>query len=363
MSEKIGALLLEGIGSHLFPGAAVSIRRADAPWQQWCAGRLGYENVGGPWGEVTPTTLYDLASLTKPLVTSIVAAKLVELGRLDLDAPIERYLDGLAGFDQGEVTCRHLLSHSSGFPAWRPFYEDRSKVDREHLLCEAAREKLAHAPGIHTEYSDVGYMTLTLVLEVAGGARLDVLFTEYVVEPLGLHATLFLPVGAEPTIAKERIAPTSECPWRGKLLHGEVEDDNTWALGGVSGQAGLFSCLEDLEVLVDHLWQIRQGEEGIISGASLEMLWERQATPAGTTWALGWDTPAPAGKGSLVGEKFSRNAVGMWGFTGTGLWLDLERELSVISLTNRVHPSRQSSDISGFRRDLHDAACADVALA
>ncbi|MCB0218473.1 MAG: beta-lactamase family protein, partial [Chrysiogenetes bacterium] len=344
-------------------GAAVSVRHGDAPWQQWCAGRTGYENIDGPWEEVTPATLYDLASLTKPLATSIVAGKLVELGKLDIDAPIERYLAGLSGYDQGEITCRQLLSHSSGYPGWRPYYEDRAKVDREHLLCEAGREALAHTPGTHAEYSDVGYMTLTLILEALGGARFDVLFAEYVAEPLALRATLFLPIGSEPTIARERIAPTSECPWRGKLLHGEVEDDNTWALGGVSGQAGVFSCLEDLEILADHLREIHRGEDGIVTSATLAKLWERQTSPEDTTWALGWDTPAPPGKGSLVGEKFSRNAVGMWGFTGTGLWFDLERDLIVISLTNRVHPSRQASDISHFRRALHDAACAGTDVA
>lgn len=362
MNDAIGALLEEGVSARLFPGAAVSVRRAGT-WHHWCTGRLGYEGVGGPWDEVTPRSVYDLASLTKALATSLVAGWLMDQGALDLDRPIEHYVPGLAGFDQGEVTCRQLLSHCAGYPGWKPYYEARGDHKRLQLLAEAAREGLVCPPGARAEYSDVGYMVLTLVLEMIAGTRLDVLFSEHVAQPLSLHATTFLPVGEDLTIARERVAPTSECPWRGKLLHCEVEDDNTWALGGISGQAGVFSCLEDLEVLAGHLWRIHRGEDGVVKSGTLARLWTKQSSPEGTSWALGWDTPVPPGQGSLVGEKFSRNAVGMWGFTGTGLWLDFERELIVISLTNRVHPSRQAGDISEFRRALHDAACDLAGLA
>lgn len=356
--KEVEALLARSVDARIFPGAAVSIWKASTGWQRACAGLHGYPRAGLEWDAVSASSVYDLASLTKPLAASLIAGRLAEAGRLDIDAPIERYVSALEDVPQGELTCRHLLSHCAGYPSWRPYYEDREKLSRGELLLKAAREPLGAAPGTRAEYSDVGYMALTLVLESAGSARLDVLFTEHIGEKLSLPTTFFLPIGAEAPAPLSRIVPTSECPWRGRLLHAEIEDDNTWALGGVSGQAGLFSTLEDLEVFAEHLWCIRGGEDGVVRSETLARLWEKQPAPEGTTWALGWDTPAPLGGGSLVGENFSRNAIGMWGFTGTGLWMDFERGLIVLSLSNRVHPSRQASDIAPFRRALHDAACA-----
>ncbi|MEW6777129.1 MAG: serine hydrolase domain-containing protein [Bdellovibrionota bacterium] len=358
-------IIQEGFSQKLFPGCAASVILRGEVARRVCVGKLGYDEHGGPWGEVTPETVYDLASLTKPLAGAVLSGIFLEQKKLALDEPVKRKLPELEGSAQGEVTLRQLLSHSAGYPAWRPVYEKRFDgchyLPRGVLLSLAIAEPLEARPGEKACYSDLGYMLLTALLERVGSTRMDAAFTLRVASALSLKRTFFIPLPRDdqalPVPLKE-IAPTSICPWRGRLLHGEVEDDNAWALSGVAAQAGLFSSLSDLENLFLHLRRIYRGEPGLLRPETLALLWKKEDVPQGTTWALGWDTPNPVGSHtpSSAGERFSRRAVGALGFTGTSLWYDLDRDLAVLCLSNRVHPCRETADLKRFRPALHDVA-------
>ncbi len=360
--EKIAR---EGLEKKLFPGCQLAILSRGALSRRLCLGKLGYDGHGGPWGEVEPSTVYDLASLTKPLVGSLLAGLCLESGALELETSLAGLFTRLRGEPAGAITVRELLSHSSGYPEYRRIYERRfgacGLYCRDDLLGDTLSTDLESAPGQEARYSDIGFIVLTAVLEKVLGMRVDQAFARHVSGPLGLSRTFFLPIqggATKPPVPKSQIAPTSTCPWRGRLIHAEVEDENSWALDGIGAHAGLFSSIEDMEKLFLHLRSVAAGKAGILRTKTLQLLWSRQSVPAGTTWALGWDTPNPVGAAvrSSAGEKFSRNAVGHLGFTGTSLWFDRDRDLSVIFLANRVHPTRESADLKTFRPALHDAA-------
>ena len=366
---SVEQVVREGLEKKLFPGCQLAILGKGALSQRLCLGKLGYEGHGGPWGEVGPSTVYDLASLTKPLVGSLLAGWCLESGALALGTSLAGLFPRLRGAPAGSVTVGELLSHSSGYPEYRRVYERRfgacGLYSRADLLDDTLSTDLESRPGEKARYSDIGFIVLTAVLEKALGMRVDEAFAKHVSGPLGLSRTFFLPIqggATRPPVSKSQIAPTSTCPWRGRLIHAEVEDENCWALDGVAVHAGLFSSIEDLEKLFLHLRSVAAGKAGVLQPQTLRMLWSKQAAPAGTTWALGWDTPNPMGSSvpSSAGEKFSRNAVGHLGFTGTSLWFDRDRDLSVIFLSNRVHPTRETADLKAFRPALHDAAVGDL---
>lgn len=360
MTGPVHQVIEAALADRLFPGVAVSAIRGGEAVGRWCAGVLGYEDHGGPWAPVDERSVYDLASLTKPLAGAMVAAILSEQGRLRLDQEAAEFLPELAeaGDAHARITVREILAHSAGYPAWRPYYEERGR-SREDILAAATCETLEFPPGKQAVYSDVGYLALTLLLERAGGDRLDKLFRRWVTGPLGVEELFFLPTDetGAPPVPRERVAPTAESPERGRLLWGEVDDENCAAVDGVAAHAGLFGSLRGVEEMFLQIREIAFGEHLVIGPATLAEFWTRQPNPADTTWCLGWDTPnaMDAATPSSVGPRFSRDAVGMLGFTGTSLWYDRSGDLAVIALSNRVHPDRNRTSLKEFRPALHTA--------
>jgi CubicO group peptidase (beta-lactamase class C family) len=316
------------VASGAAPGAILAISLKGRHFSHG-TGRLGLADSARP----DSTTLYDLASLTKVLALTTVVQLLVEEGRLDLDMPTSRYVPAFTGGERDSVTLRQLLTHSSGLPPWRPLH--LQSATREEALALVDTTALEAGPGSRYAYSDLGAIVLTQVVERVAGHRLDTLVQQRLIEPLALHETRFLP----DTSGRFRIAPTEDDPWRGRILHGEVHDENASRLDGVSGHAGLFASARDLLVIGDWLVARWRGEQGTEAQQWSREFTRRQELPPGSSRALGWDTPSDR---SSAGTRLGPASFGHTGFTGTSIWIDPERQLVIVLLSNRVHPTRQN---------------------
>lgn len=313
-------------------------------------------------------TLFDLASLTKPVATTTAILWLVHDGAVDLDAPVAKYLPEFAERDKERVTVRHLLTHSSGLKPWRAFHEllleKERKTGERWLATPAARELvlervlrsgLVHEPGAAAVYGDLDFIALGALVEAVTQRRLDDFVRERVTGPLGLGETFFVPLGegaGMPDALRRRTAATENCPWRERILWGEVHDPNAWSMGGVAGHAGLFASADDLMKFAWTVLDVWHGRSDALPRELLRAFATRQRMPEKSDWALGWDTPTPGASSS--GKHFSASSIGHLGFTGTSLWIDLERECVIVMLTNRVHQVAKRSKFE-LRPEVHDA--------
>ena len=335
-----GAVLLFGIGENLLFHKA-----------------FGFATLHPEKEPLHIDTIFDLASLTKPLATTLGIMGLVEQGLLFLDQSLNELTHSIGLPENSGITLRHLLAHSAGFPPYHPYYLelDRIQGNRKEKLQEwVENTRLIYSPGTQTLYSDLGFILLEKIFEDTAGEDLHVWTTKNIYNPLGLHQMGFRPLEAPGVADPSAYAATEDCPWRKKILRGEVHDENAYAVGGISGQAGLFgTALEIFRLLraMKKSYDEKQKSE-IFNGELVHIFWERQHEGEKTGRALGFDVPA--GENSSTGRFFSRNSVGHLGFTGTSFWLDLEKDLIVILLTNRVHPTRANEKIRVFRPLIHD---------
>ena len=331
------------VADHAAPGAVLGISDHGHRFY-YATGQLGVHDPARP----DSTSVYDLASMTKVVGLTTLAMMAVDEGRLDLDAPVQRYLPEFAGPNKQLVTIRHLLTHSSGLPAWRPLYTETTT--RQAALALADTTPLDTLPGVRMVYSDLGAMVLTQVIERIYGERIDSLVQQRIAGPLGLTSTRYLP----PASWLPRIAPTENDPWRGHEIRGEVHDENASRLGGVSGHAGLFSDAVDLLTFAQ--WELSAFDSTgsgwpIAPPRSLTMFVQRQDLPPGSSRALGWDTPS---EGSSAGTILSPRSFGHTGFTGTSIWMDPTRQLAIVLLSNRVNPTRKNQKWGPVRRGVAD---------
>ncbi|HVP67674.1 MAG TPA: serine hydrolase domain-containing protein [Anaeromyxobacteraceae bacterium] len=375
----IGAALAEGVA----PAAEAAVFRG---------GELVHLSRGGAAAlapqprALGPQDLFDVASLTKVVCTATAAALLAGEGRLAVDEPVARRLPAFEAAGKERVTVGQLLAHSSGLPAWRPYYERvrrdpvaapaflppaerppdlaaafrRGRALVEELVCA---EPLEAAPGARAVYGDSGFLALGFLLERASGTALDALFAERIAGPLGLGDTLYVREGcARDARGGERtFAATERCEHRGEVNCGSVNDDNAYAAGGVAGHAGLFSSARDVAALGQAWLDALHGRRGLVDPSVAREFARRDPTP-GSTRALGWDTPSPEGStlGSRLGRG-SRGAIGHLGYTGCSLWIDIDLELVCVLLTNHVHPAgRRPAQLLGLRQRFHDAVAEAV---
>jgi serine-type D-Ala-D-Ala carboxypeptidase len=337
------AMLRQAIADRAFPGASVAITHAGKLVALKTLGHFTYEESSP---QVSVDTIFDLASVTKVVATTSMAMILYERGLLDLDAPLVGVLPEFAGEDQlrREITFRMLLAHSSGLPGHEKLYLNTPKS--EELIGDALRVPLKSPPGTRTEYSDLGFIALGLALERIAEESLDAVCQRELFGPLGMLQTTFNP----PSALKSRIPPTAnDQTFRKRIIQGEVYDENASALGGIAGHAGLFSTASDMAAFAHVLLN---GGSPISRRETLAVFTRREASPPGTSRALGWDTPSPP---SQSGKYFSRSAFGHLGYTGTSLWIDPERQLSVTLLTNRTWPDCSNHAIKAVRPHFHDA--------
>ncbi len=349
-----------GVKERVFPGAVLLVALGESILFHEA---YGYSSLIPEKQTLQKETIFDLASLTKPLATALGIMGLIEKGRLFLDQNLESGDERNWGPEKSGITIRHLLAHSAGFEAYRPYYLDLSheKGDKKKILRDwVRRTSLIGPPGGQTLYSDLGFIVLEWIFEAAAGEALDTWIQKNIYVPLGLPGLGFRPLSRSGVVNPETYAATEDCPWRKKILRGEVHDENSYAVGGVSGQAGLFGTASDIFQLLRALKRAYDHPEaaGLFDGKLVRLFWQRQNRPEGTTRALGFDTPAATD--SMAGRFFSKESVGHLGFTGTSFWLDLEKDLMVILLTNRIHPTRANEKIKSFRPLLHDCVFQEV---
>ncbi len=350
--RAVDAAIDEAIAGGVFPGCVLIAGDGGREVRRRAAGRLATHPA--PGAATGDDTIYDTASLTKPIVTASLVMRLIEAGIIDLSTRARIYVPELTGEGTERIRVRDLLSHSAGFPAWRPFYEQAPAGPREEILRLAAATPLEAPPGERSVYSDLGFIVLGFLVERAAGERLDALAGRALFAPLGMTAAGFVDLRAEPRRPLPGpVAPTEVDARRG-LIRGEVHDDNCWAAGGILGHAGLFATAGDVSRVAAALCAAWNGER-VTGGFPPELAREFLAPCGvpGSTWRLGWDGPAPAG--SQVGELWPRAGSGHLGFTGCSVWLDPPAGRWLVLLTNRVHPSRDDQRIKQARPRIHDA--------
>jgi CubicO group peptidase (beta-lactamase class C family) len=336
-------ILGDAIESKAFPGAATAVTNHGRLVALKALGRFTFDVTSPP---VEVESIFDLASLTKVVATTTMAMVLYERGLLDLEMPVLGTLPEFRGEDarRSGITFRQLLAHSSGLPAYeRLFLRSESK---EELLHEAFAVPLKSEPGARAEYSDVGFILLGAALEQIAGEQLDRFCQREVFGPLGMFLTSYNP----PPSSRAKTPPTADDQtFRKRIIQGEVQDENASVMGGVAPHAGLFATASDIARFAEAMLN---GGAPILRRETLGVFTRREDSPAGTTRALGWDTPSMP---SQSGKYFSPLSFGHLGYTGTSLWIDPERQISVIFLTNRTWPDCANQAIKEIRPAFHDA--------
>ena len=364
--RTVAGVLERAVAQKSFPAAVVELGDATRPLWRQAFGRLRFEADAPAAAE---DTIFDLASLTKVMATTALVMQQMERGALGLDDRVGQHVASWRGPDRVNVTIRDLLAHCGGLTAYVPFYRDyrpgsgplhtvgrraglpgevgltavQVRVGFERAIC---RVPLEYTPRTKSVYSDLGFMLLGFILAGDAGlaARVDALRSQMgIVEDLQFNP---------PPLWTPRTAPTEVDPWRGRLLVGEVHDENAGALQGAAGHAGLFGTAAACGQHARHVLQVLEGRVGAFSRATVEAFITRGSDVPDSSRALGWDTMLP---GSSCGSRMSPRAFGHTGFTGTSLWIDPERGVYVVLLTNRVHPTRANESIREVRPAVHDA--------
>ncbi|MBN1905442.1 MAG: serine hydrolase [Deltaproteobacteria bacterium] len=350
--DRITSLLDNGVKTNVFPGAVLLIALGGEVIFSKAAGVL---STAAPHADVRVNSIFDLASLTKPFATTIALMRLVDKGVLSLDQTISEILPFPLPDEKKGITVRLLLCHSSGLTDWKPFYIDLMKYapeKRKGILREGIlSEPLIYPCGKGAKYSDLGFMLLEWIIEQASGMKMDEYLNEFIYHPLRLDRTFL--INKKAPFSLHEIAATEACPWRKRIIHGDVHDENAYAIGGYSGHAGLFGCAGDLFILLNMLRGHYYAERNdFFRPETVQMFFSSQNIVKESTWALGWDTPSK--QASSSGRYFSNKSFGHLGFTGTSVWMDLEQDIMIILLSNRVHLTRENTKIRLFRPVIHD---------
>ena len=341
-------VLADAIAAHAFPGCAFGVFANGAVVLQDALGSSTYDDDAFP---IAPETVYDIASVSKVLATTAAVMLLVQQGSLQLDTPLGDFLPGfVVGRESSQrarrVTLRHLLAHSSGLPGYVEFFRTASTPDA--LLRACLQLPIQAEPGTHAEYSDPGFILLGKALEVLTRESLATWVHREIIQTLQLHSTGFNP----PPRRRSHIPPTEiDETFRHRPIQGEVQDENAWVMGGIAGHAGVFSNVPDLLRFAGAVLAAAKSNGSLWSRTTVEEFAQRQG-PAGSSCALGWDTPS---ENSSAGRHFSAHSIGHLGYSGCSLWIDLDAEVAAVLLTNRTWPDRKSQLVRDARPAFHDA--------
>jgi len=342
--DSVRVMMKNAVQDSIFPGAVLLIARSGLIVMHEAFGKMGYDEFNHP---MPLNAIFDMASVTKCATTTTACMLLYERGLLDLDMPVQKYLPEFVGANKERITIRHLLTHSSGLMAHRRYFLDYHTPGE--IIKTILNEPLENLPGTKTVYSDLGIILMGKIIEKLSGQPLDVFCREQIFNPLKMNETGYNP----PAPFLARIPPTEFDSWRGRMVHGQVHDENAFSLGGVSGHAGLFSTARDLAIFLNMLLNSGAYEGGrFLKPATIALFTARQNVVAGSSRALGWDT---ADGTNSAGHFMSARAFGHTGFTGTSVWTDPEKNMFVVLLSNRVHPTRNNQKLLAFRAKLHDA--------
>jgi CubicO group peptidase (beta-lactamase class C family) len=364
--SRVRKAFQQAVAEKVFPGAVVlAARDEEVAFEQ----AFGFRSLVPEQTTLELDTSFDLASLTKPLATTLAIMLLVREGEIGIDDRVTRFLPSFGQCGKHPTIVRHLLSHTSGLPAWKPYYNqviDVERAGRASFLAsrEAKRfvtqliyqEAPVSPPQSQCLYSDLGFIVLGELVETVTAMSLDEFCLTRIYRPLGLRSMGFIDLTrlrtarAEPV--SKSIAPTEKSSWRNQIICGEVHDDNAYAMGGVAGHAGLFATARDIHELLACLGRCLRGVDDFLPPSLIRKFFTKDESVGNARFTLGWDTPS-SGK-SASGCMFSPRTVGHLGFTGTSLWWDLEKNCYIILLTNRVHPTRDNEKIRDFRPHIHD---------
>lgn len=362
----VQSALDRAVTEGVFPGAVLAVRHRNQPVVHFSTGRLSTSPPGPP---VTPLTTYDLASLTKPLVTVTSLVILIQNGCCRLDDRVADHLSECVDTPIGSATLRHLLTHASGLPGWRGYYErlsgdgrvpashEERSVAKQSMLNLIRSESLVYERGARSLYSDLGFMLLGFIIERNSRQPLNVFMNGHILSSLtGVPAEFVLQERIQDFLGRMAqhgggVAPTEVDTWRGRLLCGEVHDENAAALGGEAGHAGLFGSADSVLAITGIWMQAYHCRTALLDQGLVREFTRRQNEVGSFSWALGWDTLSSP---SSAGQYFSSQSFGHLGYTGTSIWIDPEQELEVVLLSNRVHPTRKNEAIRDFRPMIHD---------
>lgn len=361
MKNQLNVLIEEacaqGLVKRVYPGvsAAVSVRQHGSYKRGVFSG--GTTQKGCHGRPVTTSTSFDLASLTKPLCTTLCTLALIDSGAMQWHESCLAMMADTVPPEKQKITCHNILHHSTGFPAYHPYFtrfapvasRENKALVRDLILIEP----LVYTPETRCLYSDLGFIVLGQVIEQLVGTTLDQFYRTTILSPLQLeHILTFLPLDAELALNKAHTAATEQCGWRNKVMHGEVHDEHCWLVGGVSGHAGLFGTVEGVLSLCEWLLDCWHGRahHPVIAPELLRYAVEWE--DGENSWRLGFDSPTLGQSSS--GRYLSPRSVGHLGFTGTSFWIDPEQDIVVVLLTNRVHPTRDNVRIRAFRPWFHD---------
>ncbi|WP_457573612.1 serine hydrolase domain-containing protein [Desulfolithobacter sp.] len=356
LASLLKQLLERGVGDGVFPGAVAGVFKGLTYGNIKAYSYAGLTGYGKMEQKVDQNTVFDLASLTKPLVTTLSLLTLIGEQKTAWDTPLGVYLGAVIPADKKDIPLRYLVSHCSGMAPYRPFFKSFrpyfSRKGREKLLHLVAQEPLLSSPGQNFCYSDLGFILLGEVIEQCCSSSLDNFFWQRLSRPLGLERDLFFQSSPFRPMDSDRFAATEKCHWRGRVLRGEVHDEHCYLMGGVSGHAGLFGTVSGVLELCMAILSHWCGQSRKLPFASVLLHEALSRAGEKTSWCLGFDSPTP-GKSS-GGKYLSPASVGHLGFTGTSFWIDPEKELVIVLLSNRIHPSRKNEKIKRFRPWFHD---------
>jgi CubicO group peptidase (beta-lactamase class C family) len=365
--SDVGKLLQQGVDTQAYPGAIFEVYQGGTCLVSECVGTraLALDDVISP--PLSKDTVYDVAGITAGVITTTMIMKLAEAGKLKLEDRVSRYVQGFGVNGKSAITIQDLLAHTSGLTAWVPFFEELVRLNagsrmgmltsrgaKEYVYNVINRSSVKYQPRSRQLYSDVGLIVLGEVVEILTGMSLDKAAQKMILQPLGLKGTSFIDLtmvkrhGIHPVL--DLIAPTEECVWRKRILCGEVHDDNAWAMGGVAGHSGLFTTARDLGIFAVEMLKCYRGAGTFLRKQTVKGFWTRPEAHFELTHTLGWELPNRDNGFLEVG--FSDHAVGITAFTGCTLFLEPERDLALILMTNRIHPNRSNRKIVAFRQEL-----------
>ena len=352
--KPVAGMMEEGVREGVFPGAVllVSVEDEIKHYRSFGVSDIFSKKA------MQRDSIFDLASLTKPLSTAMAIFKLIELKKLFLETSLLAIIPKTSSKDKADITIRQLLHHTSGFAAHKEYFKKlmacEEDLRRGKLRDLIIKEPLVSEPGVNQIYSDLGFIILAWIVEIISGERIDRFVNRQVYKLLEIDDLFFIdnfspdPFSLDDLYA--RIVPTEQCPWRKKLLRAEVHDDNAWAAGGIEGHAGLFGNAFSVWQILMEIMNALKGKETKVLNSNL--MQKFMAKEKKSEFRAGFDTPSKYGSSS--GKYFSDQSIGHLGFTGTSFWMDPEKSIIIIMLTNRVHPDRNNEKIKFFRPQIHN---------
>lgn len=352
--HSIDQSIKKALEDKIFPGAHLLVSKRDKIlWDQ----SYGFAQVEPKKIPLAKNFIFDIASLTKPFCASLLMLQAIAQKKCALENPLKNFYSTK---NLKNKTIGQLLNHTSGLPDWKPYYREFKgdyQQNKQLIIDRILHESLINEGKV--VYSDLGYILLGDILEKIFQAPLDELFYNYIAQPLKLENTFFRPKNCREKDFLPYVA-TENCPWRKKVLAGEVHDDNAYVMGGVAGHAGLFSTVYDLKKWIEELNKARNGKSHLIKKTCFDLFYTIPKNGNSQPFfTYGFDTPSFP---SQSGKYFSPNTLGHLGYTGCSLWWDLEKDFCIILLTNRVHPTRQNQKIKEYRPQLHDIIFESILL-